>query len=191
MPSLNQAWKTYGCTKCDKYSLLVIDVDIAKNDSRSGLEGYNTKNNVQYPSVLYGSGGSQWDAALNNQGYGNPEYWIKPDKSFVRQPNISSEIAKAGLKPHVCAPVQLTHTNAAKGPILIHSLQSGTLHCTVRHAGTYSIAAFTGNGKKILEKQSYLTAGDHLIPLPFSQGVLIVSVSKGDEKAVKRVSCVR
>jgi hypothetical protein len=170
---------------------LVIDVNIAKNDSRSGLEGYNTKNNVQYPSVLYGSGGSQWDAALNNQGYGNPEYWIKPDKSFVRQPTISSEIAKAGLKPHVCAPVQLTHTNAAKGPILIHSIQSGALHCTVRNAGTYSIAAFTSNGKTIFAMRSSLIAGENLVPFPKAQGVLIVSVSNGAEKAVKRVSCVR
>ena len=189
---MNQTWKTYGCTKCDKYLVLVIDANIARNDSRTGLQNYITKNNVQYPAVLYGDGGSAWDAALNNQSYGNPQYWIKPDKSIVRQPNVANEISRAGIKPHVCTvDVLAAPGSAEKAGIVIHSIHAGALHCRVKHAGTYTVAAFMSNGKKLLQVQSRLAAGDNHVPLPMAQGLVIVSVSNGAEKAVNRISCVQ
>jgi hypothetical protein len=198
VPALNTTWKTYGCTKCDKYSVLVIDANVASSDTKTAFQNYITNNKVQYPGVLCGDGGSAFDKALKNQGYGNPEYWIRPDKTYfphdieTEDLDVNAEIKKAGLTPHVCAvPVQEARRSIASEKIAIHSLAGGMLSVEVRKSDAYTIEAFSTDGRLLSAVRSNLKAGRNLVALTSVSGIVIVTVKNAGERVSRKLVGIR
>ena len=88
---------------CDAYKLLVIDAGCYGNDTKATFENFiiNTCK-TEFPAVWHQEGGKAFDAALNNGGAGNPQYLIRPDKTFKKSPTASEINTAGGNVQHVC-----------------------------------------------------------------------------------------
>jgi len=101
--SLNVTWAKYGCYKCNNYKLLILEVNVLRGASeKSDFQNYINKNTVQYPAVWHGDGGTLFGTATGNGTSGNPEYLIKPDKTFKKDPSVTDINTAGGNVQHVC-----------------------------------------------------------------------------------------
>lgn len=182
MPGLNATWAKYGCEKCDTYKLLVLSVNFS--DSKSAFEGWIDTYDCTHPGVAKEEGGSEFNTNLDNQNYGGPQYLIKPDKSFIRNPS-TSEIDDAGENEQHACPTPITHELKPKinSTISFQKITRSGFTVAVLKDGVYSICFYSANGQlKEVVPETYLPIGSHKINFKrgkLANGVYFVEMRNG------------
>ena len=165
---MNKLWKTYGCTKCENYQLLVITAN--HEDSKSTFKkDFIDKYKVETICIPKETGGKEFDIALKNQKAGGPVYMIYPDKKF-KEVAGEKDIIAAGIKPHNC---QTMIKGFQVSPIIQKSyiwIQDDILNLSIEQKGIYQISLFNSNGQLLkLFPSQYFTPGTYKLNTFFQQ----------------------
>lgn len=186
MPGLNNAWKTFGCTKCTNYPLLVLEACIGRGDSKSDFTAYITKNNIQYPCVWHAEGGMKFDTITNNEGYSNPKHLIFPNKTSKELSHTTWEkqLDSAGIKPHVCGTAVVNDfTMQKRAAAFIRKAGKESFIINTPSEGYYSIVYYAMNGgSTVVFSQKHFFAGTHTVNMSVgiaAQGVYLAEIRSG------------
>ncbi len=125
---------------------MVLEVNVNRGpSSKQNFKDYCTKNNVKFPAIFHGEGGTGLGTATGNGISGNPKYMIYPDKTFAKTGTIPSSI-----KEHVCGP-----TLKIAYPVGGEKLEQGSVYIikwSSNASGNVKIELFkNGTVHKILE----------------------------------------
>jgi hypothetical protein len=170
VPGLNAYWAKYGCTKCNSYKLFVIEAGCYGNDTKTAFQGYLTKNSVQYFGTWHQEGGKLFDQALGNGGAGNPEYLIKPDKTFKESPSASDINSAGGNVQHECSsnlidPINFSLPEAINYSLKVFNVQGKLL-------GMYTVK----NIEQVYQINNKLPAGIHFMQVHARGSTIVKTV---------------
>jgi hypothetical protein len=180
VPGLNETWTKYGCDLCDEYELLVLEVNVNRGpSSKSDLQNYMDKNNVEYPAIWHEEGGTDLATATGNGTSGNPKYVIYPDKTYKKTGTIPSTISE---HIHTSSNNDLTKGNLNKA-ISLYGLHKNGFTINVIKNGIYSISFYAANGRlKEIASEKFLSSGSHKISWKsreLANGIYFVEISNG------------
>lgn len=177
--------------------MLVIDAGCYGNDTKAVFTNFiNNTCKTEYPAVWHQEGGkspagNNFNEALSNGGAGNPQYLIKPDKTFKKSPTAAEINAAGGNVQHVCGTHihDVTKTTVNQNVVLYHVNGYGfTVNLKKECALSLFLYALNGQLVNFFSKEQ-VAAGIHtynwgkVIPI----GVYIADVFSGNTRTNHKV----
>ena len=191
MPGQNELWEKYGCYICNNYPLFVLTADFSTGDTKQDVINWCNDNNVQYPACYHAEGGADFNIVLDNNNYGGPKYWIKPDKTFKSY--SSSDVTNAGIQEHICG-THITHEldkDKISNNISFLKVTKNGFSVDVLKDGVYSISFYSAKGQlKTMVSERFLSAGSHQLSFEkgkLANGVYFVEVRNGKNVTRQKV----
>lgn len=171
---------------------MVIDAGCYGNDTKSVFENAMEDWGVEYIAVWHQEGGKDFDAALNNGGAGNPQYLIRPDKTFKKSPTASEINTAGGNEQHVCpTPITNELKPAVNQNVVLYNLNKSGFTINIREDCAFSMSFYSLGGQLVNTfSKTQVSSGIHTYNwenMNLAKGVYLADIYADNIKTTQKV----